>query len=298
MTDAQKKWDRDGNCYIDLSFGVLGEGTYATVYKGYWKDGKKELAIKVLKDKQMTQQGVKDFENEARFLKALKHPNIVQCYGMAIFIQDEQRNLWNYGLVMEFLPAGCLYDRLNGEDMYVEYTHQQVDRMILDIAKALHFLHTREPKHIVHMDMKPENVLVKVEADGQYTLKLSDFGVSRMKEHTKQPLTRAARPTPYYRAPESIINDHNYTRRSDIYSVGIIWNEIYTREDPFPADKLDAFFRKIVNGAQPRLSERLTDDRKAVVMRCIDHNPENRPHADELIAAMEQIIAKGYAGLD
>ncbi len=196
----------------------IGAGGMATVFKAYQPTLDRYVAIKVLPAYHSRDPiFVKRFEQEARSVAKLAHPNIVQIHDFG-----EQENI-TY-IVMEYVDGGTLKDRLKKPLPVGE----AIDSMI-QAAEGLACAHRNG---IIHRDVKPANMLLR--KDGH--LLLSDFGIAKMLEGTTQ-LTRVGTGigTPQYMSPEQGTG-LAVDRRSDIYSLGITFFHCLTGHVPFTAD--------------------------------------------------------------
>ncbi len=196
----------------------IGAGGMATVFKAYQPNLDRYVAIKVLPAYHARDPVfVKRFEQEARSVAKLAHPNIVQIHDFG-----EQDNI-TY-IVMEYVDGGTLKDRLKSALLVAD----AVD-YVIQAAEGLACAHRNG---IIHRDVKPANMLVR--KDGH--LLLSDFGIAKILEGTTN-LTRVGTGigTPQYMSPEQgtgVAVD----RRSDIYSLGIVLFHCLTGRVPFTAD--------------------------------------------------------------
>ena len=141
---------------------MIGKGTFCKVYSGTTKDSSKEVAVKKMKKKILTDHDVKSMMDEIAILRDLKHPHIIRLYD---FFETDQA----YLLVMELLTGGDLFDRIVNKGNYDEREARDATRNVVD---AIHFMHS---KGIAHRDLKPENLLL-VSKDCDSTVKLADFG--------------------------------------------------------------------------------------------------------------------------
>lgn len=170
------------------SFGrALGSGRFGLVYAGMHIASGKQVAIKVL-DKAALKRAdcVVQLRREVEVQSRLRHPNIVRILD---YFHDKARAY----VVLEFCSGGELYGKLQAcpEQRMAESETQVV---IACIASALRYCHKR---HVLHRDVKPENILV----DGTGTVKLADFGWS---VHAPEPFSarKTLCGTPEYLAPE------------------------------------------------------------------------------------------------
>ncbi|MEW5312959.1 MAG: hypothetical protein WDW38_004556 [Sanguina aurantia] len=198
---------------------LLGSGGYGAVYSGVL-DGI-PVAVKVMDTTGNSMQGVKEFESEAKILSRLHHPHIVLLVGSC-----PQHGM----LVYELMEQGSLQDLLFKKGAKPIPWKDRV-RIAAEVASALLFLHSA-PEPIVHMDLKPANVLL----DRNLTSKVGDVGLARLipalaapgstprssmvqDSHTVGTLTYID--PEYYRSGQ-------FSPRSDIYGLGMIMLQLLT----------------------------------------------------------------------
>jgi serine/threonine protein kinase len=140
----------------------LGSGNYGSVYRGLW-NGKTAVAVKTLHGAQASKE---QSLSEAKLLQSLKHPNIVQFFGL--FIQEGQ-----YYLVMEYLENGNLLALLHLNPDLV--TLDQLCSMTCDTLQGMTFL---ESKNVIHCDLAARNLLLRKQDNG-WIVKVSDFGMGQ-----------------------------------------------------------------------------------------------------------------------
>ncbi|CAA2987406.1 receptor kinase At1g80870 [Olea europaea subsp. europaea] len=152
----------------------IGKGGSGTVFIGILKNGKL-VAIKLLDSNSL--QCEQQFQNELKILGGLKScPFIVPLLGYCV---EKSRRL----LVYEYMPNKSLQESLfseanNGNDTHKLFlSWERRYKVILDIAKALAFLHMEMDPPVIHGDVKPSNVLL----DSEFRAKLSDFGLAKLK---------------------------------------------------------------------------------------------------------------------
>lgn len=196
----------------------IGSGGMAMVFKAYQPTLDRYVAVKVLPAYHARDPVfVKRFVQEARSVARLAHPNIVQIHDFG-----EQDNI-TY-IVMEYVDGGTLKDRIKGALAVPESADY-----IIQAAEGLDCAHRNG---IIHRDVKPANMLIR--KDGH--LLLSDFGIAKILEGTTN-LTRVGTGigTPQYMSPEQGMGQA-VDRRSDIYSLGIVFFHCLTGRVPFNAD--------------------------------------------------------------
>nr|XP_023929755.1 serine/threonine-protein kinase CTR1-like [Quercus suber] len=164
-------------------------------------------------------QHFKEFLGEVAIMKRLHHPNIVLFMGAVT--QPP-----NFSIVTEYLSRGSLYNLLRMPATRVILDERRRLNMAYDVAKGMNYLHQLKPP-IVHRDLKSPNLLV----DASYTVKVCDFGLSRLKANTFLS-SKTAAGTPEWMAPEVLRNEPS-NEKSDVYSFGVILWELVTLQQPW-----------------------------------------------------------------
>ncbi|XP_057987689.1 probable serine/threonine-protein kinase SIS8 isoform X2 [Hevea brasiliensis] len=211
--------DDIAECEIPWEEITLGEriglGSYGEVYRGDWHGT--EVAVKRFLDQGISVESLEEFRSEVRIMKRLRHPNVVLFMGAVTRAP-------NLSIVTEFLPRGSLYrliHRLNNQ-----LDERRRLRMALDAARGMNYLHNCTPV-IVHRDLKSPNLLV----DKNWVVKVSDFGLSRMK-HSTFLSSRSTAGTAEWMAPEVLRNEPS-DEKCDVYSFGVILWELCTLSQPW-----------------------------------------------------------------
>lgn len=145
---------------------VIGKGGSGTVFRGMLCSGKL-IAIKRLDA--LSLQTEREFQNELQILGGLRSPFLVTLLGYCV-----EKN--NRILVYEYMPNRSLQESLFDEGI-LSLSWDRRFEIILDVARALEFLHLGCDPPVIHGDVKPSNVLL----DFDYRAKISDFGLSRIK---------------------------------------------------------------------------------------------------------------------
>jgi serine/threonine-protein kinase len=195
------------------------------------------------------------FEQEARTVAALNHPNICQIYDLGP----------DY-LVMEYVEGVPLRGPLRTDEALP---------VAIQIASALEEAHN---KRILHRDLKPGNVLVT----GKGAAKLLDFGLARPISRTGETETMAVMGTPLYMSPEQT-EGQPIDERSDIFSVGAMLYEMLSGRRAF--DTLGALLRD-----DPT---RLDGPAGEIALRCLAKRPAERFQSiDQVRAALQRLVTK------
>ncbi|KAF2290652.1 hypothetical protein GH714_014883 [Hevea brasiliensis] len=166
---------------------VLGEGGFGSVFEGTLIDGTK-IAVKRLNG---LGQVKKSFLAEVESIGSIHHVNLVRLLG---FCADKSHRL----LVYEFMSNGSLDKWIFHQIHGFTLAWQQRKKIILDLAKGLTYLHEDCTQKILHLDIKPQNILL----DNKFNAKISDFGLSKLIDRDQSKVVTTMRGTPGYLAPE------------------------------------------------------------------------------------------------
>jgi calcium-dependent protein kinase len=214
--------------------GYIGEGSYGTVLKVKPKYLNEERAMKIIK-KANSYYNVSESEiyNEIKILKSLDHPNIIKIHE---FFSD---NI-NFYIITELFEEGDLYSKIRKFSFFSERVVKNIMKQILSAVSYLH------SKHIIHGDLKLENILIDSSAyrainrdakinsnkenyEEYFDIKVIDFGCSKI--FTKDEKYNDIIGTTYYMAPEVSINE--YDEKSDLWSCGVIMYILLSGKAPF-----------------------------------------------------------------
>ncbi|KAK2635210.1 hypothetical protein Ddye_030002 [Dipteronia dyeriana] len=193
----------------------LGAGGYGSVYKGKFPDGRL-VAVKML-DKSNEYYISHNFINEVSTVGRIYHVNVINLLG---FCCDDSTR----ALIYEYMPNGSLGDLLSREKANVSLGLVKFLEIALRVAHAIEYLHNGCELRILHLDIKPENVLL----DKDFSPKISDFGLAKMHSRNKSVVTMTgAGGTIGYIAPEIFLRHlGNPSHKSDVYSYGMLLLEM------------------------------------------------------------------------
>jgi len=246
----------------------IGRGGMAEVYRGYHAALDRYVAIKLLHPFLADDPEFKDrFENEARNVAKLRHPNIVQVYDFEYDAEGE-----SYYMVMELINGPTIKDRLFDLSAAGEtFPLGEAISVVRTAAEALAYAHQRG---MIHRDVKPANLMI--DEDGR--LVLTDFGIAKIVTGAHFTASGGMVGTPAYMAPEQGLGDSG-DERSDIYSLGVILYQLVTGRLPYDADTPLAIILKHVNDPLPAPAQfvpRLAPDLDAVICHVLEKNPNSR----------------------
>ncbi len=259
--------------YSDLKLGKkLGQGGFGVVYQGIWR--MTDVAIKELIPERLTPESSEEFEVEAQTMKNLRHPNIVQFYGFCVSPK--------YCIVMEYMPNGSLFHLLHNNQT-LQWDMRM--RIAIEMAKGLIYLHE---ENIVHRDIKSLNVLL----DEHYKARLTDFGLSKVKTETRSVSTKSSQSvgTIPWMAPELFSRRAVFTKKSDIYSLGITFWELASRDIPFKdAASAELIPMWVAKGEREDIPKDCPEKLASLIKACWEGEPNKRPDA---ITVAEFLLSK------
>jgi serine/threonine protein kinase/catechol 2,3-dioxygenase-like lactoylglutathione lyase family enzyme len=259
----------------------IGQGGMAVVYQAYEPALDRYVAIKILPPLLASDPGfAARFENEAKAIAKLNHPNILPIYNFG------QQSGISY-LVMRFIQAGTLKDRM-GQPLEFAY----IAEIIHQIADALNYAHENG---IVHRDIKPSNILM---ANEHWPL-LTDFGLAKMMESAAHlTATGVGIGTPAYMSPEQG-QGLAVDRRTDIYSLGIMLYEMVIGKVPYEAETPMGIVLKHISAPLPLPTQARPDLPPAVenvLLKALAKRPEDRfQTAADFTQALDTAILQGSA---
>lgn len=276
----------------------IGAGGMSTVYRALDETLQRRVAIKLMNREVVSNaparpdlQGatveperdpivsdqLERFRREARAVARLSHPHIV---GVIDAGEDGGRPY----IVFEYIEGETLKERIRREG---RLRIEEAVAYAIEIARALGAAHAR---HIVHRDVKPQNVLI----DEEGSAKVTDFGIARTLE--EEGLTSDGRVlgTTDYVSPEQALG-RPVTGQSDLYSLGIVLYEMLTGEVPFTGESQVAVAMKHVREEVPDVQFRrpeVSAALAAVVETATAKRLEDRyANEAELVAELEDVLA-------
>ncbi|PIN10259.1 Tyrosine kinase [Handroanthus impetiginosus] len=253
----------------------IGAGSFGTVHRAEWNGC--DVAVKILMEQDFHAERFKEFLREVAIMKRLRHPNIVLFMGAV----TEPPNL---SIVTEYLSRGSLYRLLHKPGAREALDEKRRLSMAYDVAKGMNYLHKRNPP-IVHRDLKSPNLLV----DRKYTVKVCDFGLSRLKANTFLS-SKSAAGTPEWMAPE-VLRDEPSNEKSDVYSFGVILWELATLQQPWgnlnPAQVVAAVGFK---GKRLEIPRDVNPQVAAIIEACWANEPWKRPSFASVMESLRPLI--------
>jgi serine/threonine protein kinase len=206
----------------------LGSGGMGEVYAADSVEGGTHVAVKILRPEYLAEPVVLSrFLEEASTCMRLVHPNIVRMMDCAL---AEDGSPYLVMELLEGVPLGA-YTANGGRVPMV-----QAVPILQGILAGLAAAHARS---IVHRDLKPDNVFLTRAAEGTFVVKVLDFGIAKVMDAAggmgSRTRTGMLLGTPAYMSPEQIKNARDVDQRADLWSAGVMFYEMLTGREVFPA---------------------------------------------------------------
>jgi formylglycine-generating enzyme required for sulfatase activity/serine/threonine protein kinase len=280
---------------------LLGRGGMGAVYEARHVTLEEHFAIKVLPYEFMARRdAVQRFENEARVMAKLKHPNIVR-------VDDFRQTDGLYWLRME-LARGDGKGMVSLQDL-ADAGGGMVDQTVLldvmeDVLKGIAYAHR---KGVIHRDLKPANILLFPKPGGGFTAKVSDYGLVKLlgEEFLRSRVTKSVQLSMAGAGPRSIGDESTEggqkgtstrallgtwaymspeqqegteaTTRSDVYSLGLICYQLLTGQ-------------KLTLRLPNQLNPKIVSEWNEILLKALENRPENRfADAAEMLKALEPV---------
>lgn len=310
---------------------LLGKGASASVFKGILSDGT-SVAVKRIDSSGEKDRGEKEFRSEVAAIASVQHVNLVRLLGYCTVPGRGPRFL-----VYDFVANGSLDAWIfppRGEETLNLNPNNNIHhqrrrgsrrggclswdlryRVSQHVAKALAYLHHDCRSRVLHLDVKPENILL----DENYNALVSDFGLSKLMGKDESQILTTIRGTKGYLAPEWLL-ERGISEKSDVYSYGMVLLELIggrrntvsvvnNKKDKSSGGKKWEYFPKIVNEKmrQGKIMEvvdrRLmaengggVDEREVmrlafVALWCIQERARVRPSMAQVVEMLEGRVA-------
>ena len=261
----------------------LGGGGMSRVFVAEDTALGRSVVVKVLPPEMASGVSIERFKREITLAARLQHPHIVP-----LLSAGEAGGLPYF--TMPFVEGESLRARLaRGEEVPLK----AAVHLLREVASALAYAHR---KGVIHRDIKPENVLITE----QHAM-VTDFGVAKAISAATHAdvdgLTAVgvALGTPAYMAPEQVAGDPGTDHRADIYAFGVIAYELLAGRAPFAGRTAQALMAAHVLETPEAISNRragVPTELSALVMRCLEKSPDNRPQsAEDILRRLDDVPA-------
>jgi serine/threonine-protein kinase len=213
---------------------MIGGGGMANVYLAHDMILDRDVAVKMLRlDFANDEEFIRRFRREAQSATSLAHPSIVSIYDVG-----EEGDL--YFIVMEYVEGQTLKQYIQqNSPIQVEETIDIMKQLTSAISHA-------HQNHIIHRDIKPQNILV----DRFGNVKITDFGIAMALSATSITQTNSVLGSVHYLSPEQA-RGGMANRKSDIYSLGIVMFELLTGRLPFSGESAVSIALKHLQSETP-----------------------------------------------
>ncbi len=258
----------------------IGKGGMGQVFLAWDQNLSRAVAIKRIASG--GDAGVDEaIRREAGILAALHHPNIVTIHD---FTADEQGPF----VVMEHVAGRTLDDLVSAHPLEVPAFLEMVNQVCRGLSSA-------HAAGLLHLDLKPGNIMLQRHQDGSFTSKILDFGLARLNQ---EPAREGAEPgvifgSPYTISPEQLAREP-VDVRTDIYSLGCVFYFALSGVNPFEAPSIrEILQRHLQGGARPLhlVAPKVPQALSIVIARMIARQPADRPRTVE--EARTQLLKAG-----
>lgn len=207
---------------------TLGRGTSGKVKEGWHKDTGLEVAVKIVK-KDYVKAHKQKIAREIAVMRLLEHPHIMKLY-------DVFETRQHYFMVLERVKGGELFDYIIQKG---RLPRKEALRIISQCIQGLEYCHMHS---ICHRDLKPENLLL----DENFNIKMADFGMAQIIPDGGVLGTFCG--SPHYGAPEVVSGIKYDGRKSDVWSLGVVFYALVTAMLPFDHKNIPDLLKLVKKG--------------------------------------------------
>jgi serine/threonine protein kinase len=242
----------------------IGQGGFSEIYESEWLGI--PVAVKIIFDPNITEALLEEFNNEIEKLFILRHPYIIQLYGIC----DKQK----LAVVTELATKGSLFDYLHKNpktknNLSLDFKNKMAKQLISTMA----YIHSRG---YVHRDLKTQNILL----DQNLDMKMCDFGLTKLKSELNTGSGQFAG-TPCYMAPE-LFERKFYDDKVDVFAFGTVLWEIYTQKVPYIKCDSMEIKQKVTKGEELFCSSIVPKQIANLISKCRSIKPSDRPSFEEI----------------
>ncbi|KAJ7969145.1 Receptor-like kinase [Quillaja saponaria] len=277
------------NSFLD----EVGRGGFGKVYKGKLPNGS-FVAVKLLEASRWKGE---DFVNEVSSISRTSHVNIVTLLGFCL--EGNKK-----ALIYEFVPNGSLAkfiynDRITPNNTSPLLSWEKLQQIALGIARGLEYLHQGCNARILHLDIKPQNILL----DENFSPKIADFGLAKLcpGRDSITSMTQA-RGTLGYIAPEAWNRNFGISNKSDVYSYGMMILEMAGGRKNLNTEASHSsllyfpqwIYNHLEQGNNLRINGVITTEDNEIAKKmvlvglwCIQTTPSDRPSISRVIGMLE-----------
>lgn len=247
---------------------VLGRGGMGVVVAATHIQLEERVAIKFLLPEALKNaEAVRRFEREARAAVKIKSEHVARVTDVG------QLETGSPYMVMEYLSGMDLGQYL---ERHGALTVTESADYLLQACDAIAEAHSMG---IVHRDLKPANLFRIVRSDGTPSIKVLDFGISKVAADNSMTMTSSMMGSPYYMSPEQMTSSKTVDHRTDIWALGVILYELLTGKVPYGGDTVPEVCAQVLTNPPPNPAELNSDvppELTAVIARCLSKQREGR----------------------
>ena len=241
---------------------LLGRGGMGAVYKARDKELDRLVALKLIRPELARNPEIlRRFKQELILARQVTHKNVIRIFDLGL--SDGIKFI-----TMDFVEGQDLRALLKERG---KFPPNEAARIMLQICRALEAAHA---EHVIHRDLKPQNIML----DRKGRVYVMDFGIARSAHVPGMTQTGALIGTPEYMSPEQARGE-KLDKRSDIFSLGVIFYEILTGKSPYPSDTpLATLWKRMQDPVTPpsKLEPSLPLLLNDIVIRALEIEPEQR----------------------
>jgi serine/threonine protein kinase len=273
----------------------LGAGAMGCVYEAKHKGTSRRVAVKLISEEAVQGPGVVErFQREARAAGVIESEHITQ-----VLDSGTDPTTGAPYLVMELLA---------GEDLSSlarRLKPMRPDLALRIVAQALRGLESAHAANVIHRDIKPPNMFLARKENGEYVVKLCDFGIAKVEadalassQNHALTHTSALLGSPGYMSPEQVKGAKGLDRRTDLWSMGVVLYELLVGEPPYPdADTLGLILLAICSDPPALVQENapwVSAEAAAVVKKAMQTDRAKRfQTAREMLDAILALLPNG-----
>ncbi|KAH8741811.1 hypothetical protein FG386_001385 [Cryptosporidium ryanae] len=247
----------------------------------------KEIAVKLFirgtekngEKIELSNERLKSIETELNCIRILKHPNIVQYYGIL------NPSSGQMGFAMEYLDGGTVFDVLYSKLNVIPLELRR--KWCVQLVSAVSYMHDGcHPYRFIHRDIKTVNLLINKK---DFSIKLCDFGNVRERTFSYYKLENNGGSVRYI-SPESLTVGSFINDKTDIWSIGCCIVEIFGGGVPYIKYKDDeTLVMKIKSGVTPEIPSFFPPNLKKICSKCFSINPNSRPSSQQLLRELNNL---------
>ena len=258
---------------------LIGSGGMASVYRATDDRLGRDVAIKVFTTFAIEQDDIQRQQAEINVLASLSHHSLVTLFDVGVHkAASDRRQIF---LVMELVDGVDLRDRLLEGVLSV----RNIAQVGYDLAEGLEYIHGRG---IVHRDIKPANILLaQYSSRFRARAKLTDFGIALSPASTRLTSEGMTTGTAAYLSPEQARGEE-VGPASDIYSLGLVLLECFTREVAFDGQPVQAALARLLR--DPVIPASVSPAWRDLLSTMLARDPADRPDIGEVVLALRQAV--------